>query len=304
MKTYQNVSEGGDATAQWGTVRANQSDVKSALATTSQALGIPVSILSGNLLGSTELTLLGKQPDSGDIDIAFKKSDSDMATLNQKMLDVTNGRGKLSAGLGVGSYAVETTPGRYVQVDLMFVDNTDWAKFMYHSEFGAGSEYKGVVRNLILEAVVRHSNQVGDIVVKDAEGNLIARGSMGIDSNKGMKRIFKVALVNKRTGARNKTLTAVTPAELKAELVAIDPKYGSPEIEYSDKLIDDSSKITEILFGVGVLPADISSAEKLIDVIATSSKIPVRQKSAITHDAILTLERRGLPIPPALLKLK
>jgi hypothetical protein len=298
------ITEGGAATSSYNTMRATKTDITSALKNVARVLDIPLSTLKANLLGSTELTLLGKQVDSGDIDIAFKKSDSDMQQLDQKMMAAVEGRGKLSAGLGVGSYAVETTPGRYVQVDLMFVDNTDWAKFMYHSEFGAGSEYKGVIRNLILEAVCRHSQQQGDIIVKDADGNLIARGSMGIDSNKGMKRIFKIALVNKRTGLRNKSLTAVTPAELKAELVALDPKYGGSEIEYADKLIDDSSKVTEILFGEGVLPGDISSAEKLIAVIAKTSKISKAQKSVIARDAILTLERRSLPVPPTLLDLK
>lgn len=296
--------EGGAATADYNTSRANQADIKIALKKTAKTLGVPLATLNQNLLGSTELTLLGKSPDSGDIDIAFNRSDSDMQELHTKMMAANDNRGSLTSGLGVGSYAVETTPGKFVQVDLMFVNNTTWAKFMYHSEFGAGSEYKGVVRNLILEAVVRHSQLDGDIVVRDAEGTVIARGSMAIDSNKGMKRLFKIALINKRTGLRNKTMTAVTPEELRSELVALDPKYGGAEIEYADKLVDDSSRVVEILFGPGYVPSDISSAEKLIAVIKSSEKLTSSQKSTIAHDSITTLERRALPIPPELLQLK
>ncbi len=57
--------EGGNATKQFNTERANANDIKQALIFVTKALKINID--RDDLLGSTQLTLLGKKQDSGDL---------------------------------------------------------------------------------------------------------------------------------------------------------------------------------------------------------------------------------------------
>lgn len=289
------LTEGGNATAEWGTTRANQQDMQAALQFMSKASGIPVDELHAGLLGSTELTILGIRKDSGDVDIAVDLGKYDMNEVHHKVLAAVNNEGSFASGFRTGSYAVPVGGGKKIQVDLMYFDSVKWAKFMYHSDEGRNSKFKGVVRNQLLMACVRHMIHPGDMVVKNEAGEIIARASRSIDPNKGMRRIFKMVSINKRTGLPNKTLGTVTPAELRA-------RYPDAQFVDREDLVNDPVALVHALFGPGVEPENIMTVEDLMDVI--SRKVDdAKLRETIGLDAATTLERDGIPYPPALRSL-
>jgi hypothetical protein len=165
--------EGGAATKSYRTERATQVDVNRAVRIVSKTLGIDV---SGSLLGSSETTLQGKKESSGDIDIALSKSDMTPAEAHTRMMKLTGNKGSWNKGTNVGSYAVDVGD-KLVQVDLMYVSDKKWAKFIYHSSEGRGSNYPGIIRNLLLMAAMRHTHEKGkDFIVKQGD-EVIARAS-------------------------------------------------------------------------------------------------------------------------------
>lgn len=261
FKTF--LLEGGHATAKWETQRANQSDVKAALEFVSKTIGVPFNTLRNDLLGSTELTLLGKKKDSGDIDIAFSVKDADAETIDEKMRAATNGEGGYNKGTRVGSYAVPVN-GKKVQVDLMFVNDKDWAKFIYHSSLGNGSKYPGAVRNILMFTALTKRQVPGeDFVLRDNDGNVIARASRSIKMDAGMERLFKVAKRSK-TGGFSKTLEKVAPDDVMSFL-----KQLGKEIKFKadPEITTDPSKIVQFIFGKGVKPEDVKTAEQVIALI-------------------------------------
>jgi hypothetical protein len=262
MKTFkQFLTEGGHATEKYNTERAKPADVKAALEFVSKALNIQYDTLKNDLLGSTELTLLGKKADSGDIDIAFSLKDTDALEIDKKMKDATNGEGNYNAGTKVGSYAVPVN-GKKVQVDLMFVNNKDWAKFSYYSAIGRGSKYPGAVRNIILFTALSHTQEPGkDFVIRGEDGKPIVRASKSITMDAGMKRLFKMAKVNAKTGKYNKSLETVTGDDIEKHLKEIgkDIKF-SKDIEFTDKPDD----VAKHIFGPNVKAQDLMTAENVI----------------------------------------
>jgi len=262
MKTFkQFLTEGGHATEKYNTERAKPADVKAALEFVSKALNIPYDTLKNDLLGSTELTLLGKKADSGDIDIAFSLKDTDAIQIDKQMKEATNGEGNYNAGTKVGSYAVPVN-GKKVQVDLMFVNNKDWAKFSYYSAIGRGSKYPGAVRNIILFTALAHTQEPGkDFVIRDEDGKPIVRASKSITMDAGMKRLFKMAKVNAKTGKYNKSLETVTGDDIEKHLKEIgkDIKF-SKDVEFTDNPDD----VAKHVFGPNVKAQDLMTAENVI----------------------------------------
>lgn len=283
--------EGGNATSKWNTERANQSDIKGALEFVSKAIGVPYETLKRDLLGSTELTLLGKKKDSGDIDIAFSVKDADAESIDEKMRAATNGEGGYNKGTRVGSYAVPVN-GKKVQVDLMFVNDKDWAKFMYHSSQGNGSKYPGAVRNILLFTALTKRQVPGeDFVLRDDEGNVLARASRSIKMDTGMERLFKVAKKSK-TGGYSKTLEKVGPEDVKAFLKELGKEVkfkGDPDIT------SDPSTVVQFIFGKGTKPEDVKTAEQVIALIK-------KQKDAaeIIKACKSELERLKMVVPEEL----
>jgi hypothetical protein len=285
--------EGGHATEKFGTTRANQADINAALKFVSNVIGIDEAELKKSLLGSTELTLLGKKKDSGDIDIALELKGSNYEDIHKKMMAAVNDEGYFNSGGKIGSYAVPVN-GKKVQVDLMFVNNKDWAKFIYHSAQGRGSKYPGAVRNIILFTALTFVQEPGkDFVLRDENGNVIARASRSIKLDSGMERLFKRAKINSKTGKANKTLDTVTPDELENYLHKLGKKI---DFAKETDRIDVPDKIAEFIFGPGIKAKDIMTAEDVIKLIKTKMKNPEK----ILSQAKKELERNKLPVPEEL----
>lgn len=294
--------EGGRATEKWGTQRATQRDIQVVARFFASALNVPENEVMENLLGSTNMTMMGYAEDSGDVDIALNTSKHKMEATHKKILKRVNEEGVLSPRIRVGSYAVPVGNDKKVQADLMFFDNMKWAKFMYLNEQGRSSKYKGVVRNVLLVSMIRHMTKPGDIVIKDQYDNTVARAKYSLDINSGIKRTYKV-IPTLEYGAKPATLQAVSAAEFQNQINAMGPQYAAATIDTRDSVIDDPDEAMQFVFGDDVTAADVVTPEQTLALLKKSSTIPDQLKSIIAKDAVLTLRKLDVKYPPGLDKL-
>lgn len=287
FKTF--LLEGGAATAKFETSRANKRDIEKALKIVSDALDI--GDLHDDLLGSTNLTLSGHKEDSGDIDIAIDSEEIPMKEAHRRMMALTNNMGTMNMGTKIGSYAVDVG-SKKVQVDLMFVNSKSWAKFIYHSAQGDKSEYPGVVRNLLLQAVARNKHEPGKDFIIKKDNKLIARASRAIKLDVGLERLFKLAAKNKK-GEYTDTMNKIQPANLAAAAKDISGK--NIKFSHDPDIINDPDLVAQWLFGSEVTANDIMSAEQVIDQI---KKLDNAQQ--IIDDAVASLKKNKQPIPSEL----
>lgn len=277
--------EGGKATAEHGTSRANKADVIAGLKFVSKTIGLSYDHLVAHLLGSTKQTLEGTKKDSGDLDIAMK-DDENRAEYEKKMTAAV-GFPPRKTGANVLSYAVPVGGDKRVQVDLMFVPDVEWAKFSYHSE--PGSKFKGSIRNLLIYALVLNTMEKGkDLRIKDADGNDVVRASRSFQLDTGVHRTFKVAPMRKDGKGRTKSAVKTTPDEV--EKVARE--LGSKEtFSKEEDIIRDPGRFAKMLLGPkGTAEMLKTSAENLI---ATIKKMRDDHKQ-IFKDALADINRQKL----------
>jgi hypothetical protein len=292
VKLIELLCEGGKATEKLGTVRARKEDFDAALAFVSKYSDIGVETLRSQLLGSGRLTAAGKQEDSGDIDIAIAEGTVDRDTLVKRLTKATGNAPHVTGG-STYSFAVPTSKGRKVQVDLMLVPDVKWALYSHHS--AEGSKHKSGVRNELLHSTLKFSMVPGeDVRVKDENGNDIARASRAYKLDKGVERIFKIAPDRKDGKGRVKSVVHATPDEVRAVL----GKEGrhdkfNPEVD----TIRDPDKFAELLFGKGAKAQNTMSTEQMIQMI---SKYRKKDAEKIFADAVKGIERLKFPVPDEL----
>jgi hypothetical protein len=314
------LREGGGATRVFNPSRASAGDIEEALHFASQLKTLKMSPpeLRDALLGSADVTALHaeKALTSGDIDIAVKAPSGD-EELKARMTEVYDeavqrlkkiyaadpehsGKkiGENNLGTRVVSLPVPLLKNgdihKIVQLDLMFVKDTDWAKFSYHSAQNRdanGSAYKGVVRNVLLTSAIVHHREPGkDFVHHDPEsGNVIARASRSLKMDAGVERLFKLAKRSIKTGKFTKELEKVSPADLESFLKDAGLEY---KFSHDADIITDPDELARLLFGPGTRAKDILTAEGLIRKI---KQLP-NSKEILDH-AVQDLEKRGLPVP-------
>lgn len=278
--------------AKYDVQRATKQDIEKALNLISSALKLDRKMLEANLLGSTIHTLQGAKKDSGDIDIALSSDDISPEDADEKMMQLTKGQGVMNKGTKIGSYALDVG-GKKIQIDLMFVNSKDWAKFMYHSPNPSSSKYPGVVRNLLLMAAVRFTQEAGkDLVVKNKD-QVIARASRALKLDTGLERLFKIASKNEKTGKWSKQTNKVDPKELQKRVDAIIGK--AVKFSHDPEIINEPDKVAAFIFGDGVTAKDIMTAEQVINQI---KKLP--NKTEILSAAKEDLQKANLPLPKEL----
>jgi len=285
----------GKSTKDLGTTRATSNDIKSALAFVSKHAGIPLDDLKANLLGSTPHTLAGTKQDSGDIDIAVDASKYNEKKIVQKMLDATGQDEIHRAGKGVFSFAVPVEGGNKVQVDLMLVPSTEWARWAFHS--APGSKYKGAVRSLLLVNMMKQVWEKGkDLEVDGEDGEPVIRVRRSFKADEGLERLFKVRKMRKDGKGRTKTLGKATPAEVQAELdrMGLDHKFDP-----RPDSIRDPDKAAELMFGKGVKGKDILSVEQIVRLIKKR-----KDAATIFKNTMDDLKEQGLEVPPELEQYK
>lgn len=264
--------EGGKATKKWRTERATKSDVKKVVELIAQALKKDKEEIAQNLLGTSRLTYQGHRKSSGDIDITL--SDKNFSGTHREILKLAAGRGLYNTGTKVASYAIDVGNGKLVQVDLMPAGSLELSKFMHYSTEGVDSKYKGAVRNIILMTLATFILEEGkDFVIKDEEGQIIARASRSLKLDVGLERLFKVAKMRKDGQGRVKNPEKVSPDELEHELDQIEPTRVGKFVKSAD-IINDPDQIAHFFFGKKVFAKDIMTAEQVIDLIKKKYRGP------------------------------
>ena len=287
------LTEGGHATSKHATQRADAADIAQALLFTSRALKIPKDTLRNDLIGSANLTLLGKKKDSSDIDIALSIKDHAPADTNSLMLKAAGGKGGYNPGSKVGSYAVPVGGGKRVQVDLMFVSDKNWAKWVYHSSEGDASKYPGAVRNIILFTALAHTQERDkDFVIRDDDGKPVIRASRSVKMDLGMERLFKMANFNSKTGKYSKGLGKADPKEIEAHLREIGKHI---KFSHDPEITNNPDHVASFVFGAGVKAKDLMTAEDVIKQVHQMANA-----REVVQACRSELKRLKLPIPAEL----
>lgn len=274
FKTF--LVEGGNATKRWNTARAAKADISEALQFVANALDVSTEYLETALLGSARTALMNLKSSAGDIDIAIPVSEFDPRQVHAKMIAAVNGEGTFNRGIGVGSYAVPVSTDKKVQVDLMFAPHREWALWMYHSAEGERSRYPGIVRNVLMAAIVSESlpklmstrdfqvfSDGKNIRVFDAgSGNEIVRAAISLKPSTGLERLFKVAPVSSKTGARAKTMQPAMPKEVRQALTEL----GIENLEFDAKAfhLTDPERVARFIFGKAAKAQDFLTAESVL----------------------------------------
>jgi len=281
-----------------GGERVVKADVVKALEFVAKVVGCDVKELEKGLLGTTRLTFIGKRESSGDVDVALDDTKYPEAETALKLADAVGEECSPEKGTKSGtrtySYAVPVG-GKKVQVDVVFVKSLKWATFAYHSEEGNESKYKATVRNELISAVVVLTLEDGkDFIMKDDDGNLIARASRSYKWSDGVERMFKVAKLRQDGRGRKKGLEKVTPDELRDEVKKIAPRK-TVKFDSSVDPMTDPKDVARWMFGDGVEPKDLLTAESVIRCI--KERLPRPRAEEIFKRAVEGIRKKKLPIP-------
>jgi hypothetical protein len=291
MRSFkQFLLEGGAAMEKHGVGRATKADIDSVLSQLATTLSMSKEQLTKQLLGSTTLTLKGKQEDSGDVDVGFLKDKREEIVAAVEQHTGVEGR---KLGKSIVSFPFKTEGDKKVQVDLVFVPDMRWARFSHFAS--QNSKYKSGVRNELIHSTLKFSKVPGeDHIHFDDEGNLIARASRSYNLEDGVKRVFKVSPKRKDGNGRVKTPISTTPEEVRK---AFDEEGVKATFSDKEDVVLDPNKLGELLFGKGVGGDDMLSTEQLIKLIKTKRK---DDAEAILKDAVEGIKRRSFEVPEEL----
>jgi hypothetical protein len=286
------ICEGGKATEKLGTTRASAEDIKVALDFVSRITGIDSKILSSQVLGSSRLTALNKQKDSGDVDLALDPNLIDMDDIVKKMTTEVGSKPYIIGG-NTFSFAVPVNNNRKVQVDLMFMPDIEWAKFSHYSS--EHSKHKSGVRNELLHSALKFTSTPGeDLRVKDEQGRDIVRASRSYKLDTGVERIFKITPERKDGNGRVKGSIKASPKDVQKTLDAIG---NTEKFNSNADIITSPDKFAEMLFGKKIKGKHLMSAEQLITLINRRS-----DADDIFKDAVHGIKARGFEVPKELQK--
>lgn len=275
--------EGGKAMAEYGVERATKEDIQSVLGQLAKITGLSGEVLKNSLLGSTTLTLAGKQQDSGDIDIGFHQDLRDKVVQAVRQHTGVDGREISSSTV---SFPFDTGKKK-VQVDLMFVPDMKWAKFAYHA---ADDGHKSGVRNELLHSTLRFSPTPGkDLRIQDDEGRDIVRASRSYKLDSGVERIFKVAPKRKDGNGRVKSVVKATPHQVSQTLKDLG---RNDKFSTDADVIRDPDQFARILFGKNAKGSDLLSTTSLISLIKRRD-----DAEQIFKHAVKAMKARSFKVP-------
>lgn len=252
------IKEGGNALKGVGVERIQREDIPATVQLVSQITGIPTEDL--HPLGS-----VGKSPDSGDIDLGIDQNKYNPEDVHKRMCaELGEEMCTYNKGTNIASYAFPIAGDQskgLVQVDLMYTSNPKWATFSYHSP-GTDSQYKGVVRTLLLVGVASTYHETGTdhFEFDPTSGDLIVRAGRTLDLNKGLRRIFQYRPKDKKGERYLKSMKTI-PIDKFKEM------FPDVEVRGDDIVIDDPNKVLTVLFGKDVKPKDVSTTEQVIALI-------------------------------------
>lgn len=266
-------------------VSVSKEDIEPTIRYISRLTNIPFEDL--HPVGST-----GKAETSGDIDIAIDQNRFIPFKIHDRLSkQLGSEHAVYNRGTRIGSYAVPIRGDndQRVQVDLMFTDNIDWAKFSYFSA-GDRSKYKGAVRAILLAAVAASLNEKGVDAFHYVNDELIVRVGRGIDLGIGMKRLFQMRPHKKYGEGYVKGLKNVSAEDIKQ-------MYPDLEFDGNDLVINDPSEVVQVLFGEGTRPSNVDTVEEILDLI---NRFPVNKQKKILDIAKIRarqLAAKGIELP-------
>jgi hypothetical protein len=252
----------------------------------SELSGIPIEDL--HPVGST-----GKVETSNDIDVAVDENKYTPFRIHDKIAKaIGEDYAVYNKGTRVGSYAIPVGGNYRVKIDLMFVENVEWARFAYFSA-GDKSKYKGAVRAILLSAVAASIEEPGVDAFHYIDGELIVRVGRGIDLGRGMKRLFQMRPHKKYGEGYIKSLKNVDPEEIRQ----MHPKL---EFDDNDVVVTDPHEVVQILFGPGTRPSNVDTAEEVLDLINRFQ--PGKRKKILNIAKIRARElaKKGFELPEEL----
>lgn len=151
-------------------------------------------------------------------------------------------------------------PNQLVQLDLMLSDNLQYSVFGYHAPTKEQSKYKGVHRNILISAILRHFGY--KVLKKDASGNAIEWESFNWSPDVGLQKVVKRNKVDKN----GKLLKGIDT--IKRDLITKDP-----------------ATFVHKVFGSKFKPEDINSFESVLNIINSKDFIGKAHKKDIIDSA-------------------
>jgi hypothetical protein len=276
LSTITVFKEGGNALRNSKVTRIPKEEVSSTVKCVSTLSGVPLEDL--HILGST-----GKNKTSGDMDLGIDVNKYDPEQLHQIMVDkLGTDYATYNKGNKIGSYAVPiggNIQKGLVQVDFMYVQNTEWAKFSYFSAGEQKSKFKGVVRTILLRSIASALYEEGvDMLIYDAQTNdLIIRIGRSMDMTCGLRRIFQLRPKKKRGEGYLVSMKTVTLEELEATY----PGLNFDKIKKFET-VDTPDDALKIMFGFPVKTSQVETAEQIIQLIEQmpiNKQMIIKQKS-------------------------
>lgn len=250
---------------------------------TIQYPGFDLDYIYDNLLGS-----VGKQPDSGDIDIAiddikfpWKKFKSHALLSFPEAQRAGNGKNTLQVNFAVPICG--DPENGFCQIDLITGDPA-WLKFTHYSP-GAVSKYKGVYLSTLLGVMAKMD--IGYLAGEDSV-NAIAKVSWAYDLERGLRRRWMI--VDDRG-----IYCEVDADRWESQLgylmdQGIIPKGPTPRFSRVG-YITDPERVVEILFKGLLTQAELVDFEVGFK---TAIKIYGEQKDQLATRLIEALQRSGL----------
>lgn len=163
----------------------------------------------------------------------------------------------------------------YVQVDLLFTSNIDWAKFIHTSpNLAAGeSKYKNAYRNLLLATCV---SAFHTIVLKKTDDDIpLEVEKYTLKLNAGVYKVRK-SWVGKKVPILKRPQT----------------------IKGSEKLVlSTPEELVDMVFGKKYSVSDVATFERLYDLVFHKKTNISQQREKILSNFIYSLESSKLPIP-------
>ena len=251
----------------------------------SQLTGVPEEDL--NVVGSA-----GKAELSGDLDIAIDANKYTPFKVHHRISKAVGEEySNYNNGIRVGNYAIPVSDVEdwRIQIDLMFVDNVEWARFSYFSA-GENSQFKGAVRAVLLSAVAASLDEKGIDAFHYEGDELIVRVGRGIDLATGLKRLFQMRPHKKYGEGYVKALKNVDPEDI---------RQMYPKLEFDDDqiVINDPLQVVQILFGPGTRPSNVDTAEEVLELI---NRFPPGKRDKILSIAKIRakqLAAKGFDLP-------
>lgn len=221
-------------------------------------------------LGSTGKK--SKEQTSGDIDIALEldwsEKDKVIDFVKKNFTDIKEGNIVNSLHVfNIGYKYLDEGEEKYVQVDFMFVDNIEWAKFVYHSPsfINNESKFKGAWRTQLMTGVINSLDPV------EVFGNEYKNEKFSKDDYDGSytdkdKFVWRI-LFNKNDGLKLVKRSFEGKTKPLSSAKNIETKFSTKNIK----------EILKLCFGDECGEDNMNSYETILDFIS-SDKFKYRSK--------------------------